>query len=91
MANLLRVNFFNALEGFGWCISCAGTSRNPGDVLQGIQTDIVVEYEGDQGSGEYANFLMTQKGRLTSALLRKSCLQYRLVALEHTSGPSLIT
>jgi len=64
MANLLRVNFFNALESFGWCIAAAGTSRTPSDVLQGIQTDLVVEDESCLGRGEYANFLMAKKGRL---------------------------
>lgn len=69
MANLLRVNFFNSLEGFGWCIAAAGTSRTPSDMLQGIQTDLVVEDESYLGKGEYANFLMARKGRLKGACL----------------------
>jgi hypothetical protein len=67
MANLLRVNFFNTLESFGWCIAAAGTSRTPSDVLQGIQTDLVVENDSCLGRGEYANFLMAKKGRLKGA------------------------
>lgn len=66
LANVMRVTFFDTLETHGWFVHRANNSGLPAELLEGIDTELIVGrelgQEAVQENGACANFLLTKKG-----------------------------
>lgn len=99
LGNVLRVVWLDVLERHGWTVRAACDSVQPGTLLKGIETDLVVyESEEEPFDGEWTSFLLFKgAGEMSSAylflsvpsrtrawLLLKSCCDSLIVSLyEH--------